>query len=85
MAKKGPTEATQCVDDEAALSTQPDYPPSPTKFDRRAADAKFATVGAAAAGAGRTARRNVVCNSPFSGSLILNLFVVACCSCLGRQ
>ena len=82
LAKKGPTEATQCVDDEAALSTRPDYPPSPTKFDRRAVDAKFATVRA---GARQPARRNAVCNSPFSGTLILNLFVVACRSCLGRQ
>ena len=81
-AKKGPTEATQCVDDEAALSTRPDYPPSPTKFDRRAADAKFTTVGT---GAARAARRNVVCNPPFSGFLILNLIVIACCFCLRRQ
>jgi hypothetical protein len=80
-AKRSPTEVTQCMDDKAALSTRPDYPPSPTKFDRRAADAKFATVGA---GAGQAARRNVVCNPPFSSSLILNLIVVACCSCLGR-
>jgi hypothetical protein len=44
--KKGPTQVTQCMDDDAALSTRPDYPPSPTKFNRKVADAKLATARA---------------------------------------
>ena len=84
-AKEGPTEIGQCMDDEAALSTRPDYPPSPTKFDRIAADAMLAT---ARAGTSRSIRKNTVRLLPFNRLLLtLNLIIVACCSCLqfGRQ
>lgn len=77
---KGPTEVAQCMGDEAALSTRPDYPPSPTKFDRKAADAKIAT---ARANTGRSTRKNMV--RFFTTQqlfLILKLIIVACCSCL---
>ena len=58
--KKGSTEVAHCVDDEAALSTRPDYPPSPTKFNRNVADAKFATARAKARAGGRSTRENTV-------------------------
>jgi hypothetical protein len=41
--RKGATEAVKHIlDDEAALSTRPDFPPSPARFDREAANAKLA-------------------------------------------
>ena len=59
--KKGPTEMVHCMNDEAALSTRPDYRPSPTKFDRKAADAKVAAkLATAKAGTGRSTRENMV-------------------------
>jgi len=54
---KGPTEVAQCMDDEAALSTRPDYPPLPTKFDREVADARLAT---AKAGTSRSKQKNTI-------------------------
>ena len=40
--KPGTAEATKSMDDEAALSTRPDFPPSPEKFDREGANNQLA-------------------------------------------
>lgn len=83
---KGPTEVAQCMDDEAALSTRPDYPPSPTKFDREVADARLAT---AKAGTSRSKRKNTVRFFYHSTALSYTELDhrLVCCSCLrvGRQ
>jgi len=45
------------MNDEAALLTRPDYPPSPTKFNCEVADAKLAT---AKAGTSRSKQKNMI-------------------------
>jgi hypothetical protein len=55
--KKGDTEVVKhSLDDAAALSTWPDYPPSPDRFDREAANAKLAKASMR-----NPLRKNAVC------------------------
>jgi hypothetical protein len=66
----------QGMDDDMALSTRPDFPPSP-KLDRKAVHAQLAT---AKAGGTQSTQKNLVRSFTVDGShFALNLTTVACC------
>ena len=80
--KRHAVEVAEKMDDEAALSTRPDFPPSP-KFDRKAANIQLAKANL---DKHNPARKNMVC-LPYVVIIlsILNLIILACLSCLRRQ
>jgi hypothetical protein len=55
---KATVETAKRMDDEAALSTRPDFPPSPEKFDREGANYQLARANKR-----DPSRKNKVCHS----------------------
>jgi hypothetical protein len=72
------------MNDEAALSTRPDYPLSPKKFDHKAAEAK-AAAKLATLRVGTSTRKNAVRIFTIQWHFLLNVIIVVCRSPFRRQ